>query len=156
MANKKPAVSNAVLIAVVVAVVAATGGFLYYQKISKAKPQVAVLTPEAKAYVHNLKILDSDMKAAESFAGVVGVVEITGKIKNEGDRPVGLVEIYCNFFDGYEQMVLRERVPIVSAKMGVVKPGETKPFRLAFDTIPPSWNQSMPKLTIAQLQFAND
>jgi len=152
VANKQPVLSNAIIITIVVAVVTATGGFWYYQRTAHAAPSVVVLTPEAKAYVHSLKISDSDMKAHESYAGVIGVVEITGKIKNDGDRPVSLVEIYCNFYDGYRQLVLRQRVPIV--KNGL-KPGEEKPFRMAFDTIPESWNQAMPGLVIAQMQFAN-
>jgi hypothetical protein len=155
VASKQPAVSNALIITIAIAVVATTGGFWFYQKTAHAQAPAIVLTSEAKAYVHNLKISDSDMKAHESFAGVVGVVEITGKITNGGDRPLDMVEIYCNFFDSYRQLVLRERMPIVSTKMGGLKPGETKPFRLAFDTIPASWNQGMPNLVIAQMQFAN-
>ena len=156
MASKKqPVLSNAVIITVVIAVAALTAGFWYFQKASHVAPQPVVLTPEAKAYVKSLQITGSDMKAHESFAGVVGVVEITGKIKNAGDRPVDVIEIYCNFYDTYRQLVLREKVPIVSIKMGGLKPGEQKPFRLAFDTIPASWNQAMPGLVIAQMQFAN-
>jgi hypothetical protein len=153
--NKQPVLSNAVIITVVIAVIAVTGGFWYYQRTAHAAPQPVVLTAEAKAYVRNLQISDSDMKAHESFAGVVGVVEITGKIKNAGDRPVDVIEIYCNFYDSYRQLVLRQKVPIVSLKMGGLKPGEQKPFRMAFDTIPASWNQAMPGLVIAQMQFAN-
>ena len=157
MASKKqPLLSNAVIITVVIAVMAATGGGLwFYQKVAHAAPAVTVLTPEAKAYVRSLQITESDMKAHESFAGVVGVVEITGKIKNAGDRPVDVIEIYCNFYDSYRQLVLREKQPIVSVKMGGLKPGEQKSFRMAFDSIPPSWNQSMPGLVIAQMQFPN-
>ena len=33
-------------------------------------------------------------------------------------------------------------------KMGGLKPGEEKSFRLPFDTVPESWNQSMPGLVI--------
>jgi hypothetical protein len=134
---------------------AMTGGFWYYQKTAHAAPPVIVLTPEAKAYVRSLQITDSEMKAHEGFAGVTGVVEITGKIKNAGDRPLDMIEIYCNFYDSYRQLVLRDRVPIVSTKMGGLKPGESKTFRLAFDTIPASWNQAMPALVIAQMKFAN-
>jgi hypothetical protein len=156
VSKKQPAISNATIITVAIAVVALTGaGFWYYQRVAHAAPVVVVLTPEAKAYVRSLQITDSDMKAHEGFAGVTGVVEITGKIKNAGDRALDMVEIYCNFYDTYRQLVLRERVPIVSMKMGGLKPGETKPFRLAFDTIPESWNQAMPALVIAQMQFAN-
>jgi len=153
--KKQPALSNAVIITVIIGVMALTGGFWYYQKVAHAGPAIVMLTPDAKAYVKSLQITDSDMKAHEGFAGVTGVVEITGKIKNAGERPLDMVEIYCNFYDSYRQLVLRERVPIVSVKMGGLKPGETKPFRLAFDTIPASWNQTMPGLVIAQMQFKN-
>ena len=51
-------------------------------------------------------------------------------------------------------MVLRERVPIVSRKMGKLAPGEIKNFRLAFDNVPESWNQAMPQLVIARIDFA--
>jgi hypothetical protein len=50
-------------------------------------------------------------------------------------------------------VVLRERVTIAGARAGHLAPGETKPFRLAFDNIPESWNQAMPDLVIAQIQF---
>ena len=155
MANKQSAVSNPLIITIVVAVVIATGGFWYYQKLAHRKPVPVVLTPEAKAYVRNLKITDSNMKANESFAGVIGVVEITGNIKNAGERNLNFVDIYCNFYDSYNQLVLREKSSIVGTRMGGLKPGETKAFRLAFDNIPPSWNQSIPGLISAQMQFAN-
>jgi hypothetical protein len=155
VSKKQPVLSNAAIITVVIAVAALTGAFWYYQRTAHAAPVVVVLTPEAKEYVKSLQITDSEMKANEGFAGVTGVVEITGKIKNGGDRPLDVIEIYCNFYDSYRQLVLREKVPIVSTKMGGLKPGETKPFRLAFDTIPESWNQAMPALVIAQMQFAN-
>jgi hypothetical protein len=82
------------------------------------------------------------------------VVEINGKIGNSGDRNLNTVEIYCIFYDGYGQMVLRQRVPIVIERTGELKPGETKSFRLPFDDIPQSWNQAMPQLVIAGIRFS--
>lgn len=116
--------------------------------------QNPVLTPEAKAYVHNgfLKLDNVQMGARESFAKQV-LVEITGNITNTGTRPLKLVEIYCVFHDPYGQVVLRERLPIASPRNGGLKAGETKPFRLPFDELPQSWNQSMPDLVIAQIVF---
>ena len=38
--------------------------------------------------------------------------------------------------------------------MGGLKPGETKSFRLPFDDLPQSWNQSMPQLVIAGVKFS--
>jgi hypothetical protein len=38
--------------------------------------------------------------------------------------------------------------------MGKLAPGESKPFRLAFDNVPDSWNQTMPQMVIAAIDFA--
>jgi hypothetical protein len=42
---------------------------------------------------------------------------------------------------------------VVGGSAGALAPGQTKSFRLPFDTIPESWNQVMPGLVIAQIQF---
>jgi hypothetical protein len=126
--------------------------FLYIQYVAKQAPADAPLTPEAKAYVRNLKLSDVDIKANKSYLNQM-IVEINGKIGNAGDRALDTVEIYCIFYDSYGQMVLRSRVPIVSPRMGGLKQGETKTFRLPFDEIPQSWNQAMPQLVIAGVKF---
>ena len=92
------------------------------------------------------------MSAHDSYARQ-RVVEITGNIQNNGDRALDLVEINCVFYDPYGQVVLRQRVPIVSRKAGGLTPGQTKPFRLPFDEIPESWNNVMPQMVIARIDF---
>ncbi len=124
----------------------------YVQYTSTHQPRNLELTPEAKQYVHNLKLSDVEMKANESYMKQM-VVEINGKITNNGDRAVKLVDLHCVFYDAYGQLVLRELVPIVSTRMGPLKPGEIKPFRLPFDTVPESWNHQMPSLVIAGIHF---
>jgi hypothetical protein len=42
---------------------------------------------------------------------------------------------------------------VVDGRGGAFEPGKTRPFRLAFDTVPESWNQALPVLVIAQIQF---
>jgi hypothetical protein len=129
-------------------------GLLAYMKWQDLHPPEAIgLSPDAKAYARNLQLTDVEMKATESYMKQM-VVEINGKIGNAGERPLEVVEIYCIFHDAYGQLVLRKRVPIVSGKMGGLKPGETKSFRLPFDEIPESWNQAMPQLVIAGVKFS--
>jgi hypothetical protein len=110
----------------------------------------APLTPEAKAYVRNLKLSEVSMKATESYVGQT-VTEIEGKITNADDRPVQHVDVYCIFYNAYGEVVIRERVPIVSSPL---KPGETRAFRLPFDDIPEGWNNQMPQLVIAHIDFS--
>jgi hypothetical protein len=108
------------------------------------------LAPEAKAYVRNLKLSEVSMKATESYVGQT-VTEIEGKITNSGDRIVKHADVYCIFYNAYGEVVIRERVSIASSPL---KPGETRAFRLPFDDIPEGWNNQMPQLVIARIEFA--
>jgi len=142
-------------VAIVICLVLALGiaGFVFLERASNQPPPAPPpLSAEAKAYVRNLKLGNVDMKAHESFLKQA-VVEITGEIGNAGDRVLKTVELNCVFYDPYGQVVLRQRVPIVSAQMGGVKPGESKQFRLPFDNLPESWNNAMPQLVIAGITF---
>ena len=143
--------SKTVIVAAVL--VAGAAGFWYLDRASRQPaPSPPPLTGEAKSYVSNLKLSDVDMNAHEDYFKHQ-VVEITGKIQNAGARPLQVVEINCVFYDPYGQVVLRQRVPIVSPKGGGLSPGAAKPFRLPFDTIPESWNNIMPQMVIARIDF---
>lgn len=115
-------------------------------------PPPPVLTAEAKQYLNNLALDNVHMQAAESMVNQ-RLVEILGDITNKGDRTVKLAEVTCVFRDYSGAEVKRERVAIVGQTTGTLAPGVTKPFRLAFDDLPDTWNQAMPGLVIAQIQF---
>jgi len=142
-----------VVIVIGLVLVLGLGGFLYLDLASKRPPPpLAPLTGEAREYVRNLKLADVEMKAHESYLKQ-SVVEITGSIANQGQRRLNRVEIYCVFYDPYGQVILRERVPLISPKTNGAAPGDVKPFRLAFDNVPESWNQATPQLVIAAIEF---
>ncbi len=117
-------------------------------------PPPPVLTAEAKQYLDNLALSNVHMQAAESMVNQ-RVVEILGDISNKGDRTVKLAEVTCVFSDYYGKELKRERVAIVGQTTGFAgsMPGVSKPFRLAFDDLADSWNQALPTLVIAQIQF---
>ena len=159
LADKKTATGKQsaippVAIVIGILVVAGLAGFYLLDRAArKGPPAPPPLSGEARVYVRSLQLLDVNMDAHESYLKQ-SVVEISGKIGNNGDRVLQLVEINCVFYDAYGQVVLRERVPIVNRKMGSLAPGEIKGFRLAFDSIPESWNQAMPQMIIANIVFA--
>ena len=114
-----------------------------------APPPPPVLTAEAKEYLSRLALANVHMQASESMVNQ-RVIEILGDITNHGDRVIRLAEVTCVFRDYYGKELTREHVPIIASPLG---PGQTKPFRLAFDDIGDTWNQVMPSLVIAQIQF---
>ena len=154
--EKKPASIPPVAIVIGLVLVVGGAGFWYLNRASQRPPApVAPLTGDARQYVRDghLPISEVAMEAHESYLKQQ-VVDITGKIGNSGSRVIDTAEIYCVFYDSYKQVILRERVAIVSKKMGGLAPGETKPFRLPFDNIPESWNQVLPQIVIARIEFA--
>lgn len=139
-----------VLVIVAAIALAIAGLWFYLTSQPKPAPIQPTISAEGKAYVRNLQLAKVDMKATKNYAGAA-IVEITGDITNGGNRVLERVELHCIFYDVAGQAVLRERVPIVRAPL---KPGETRTFRLPFEGIPESWNQTLPQLVIAHVAFA--
>lgn len=150
---KKPAFTISAPVVIGAIAVLLVGGVAAYLTFGPkpAPPPPPVLTQEAKDYLPNLKLSDVGLQAAESYINS-SVVEILGKIGNNGPRGIKLVQVNCVFYNVYEQEIQRQLATVVG-KHGPLRPGETKSFRLAFDNAPQGWNQAMPKLVIAQIQF---
>jgi Tfp pilus assembly protein PilX len=142
------------IVVLAIAAIGVAAALFLNSRWNRREAQRPVLTEEARAYVRGgyLELSEVEMKAKENFAQQT-LVEVTGKITNKGTRTVQLVEVNCVFHDPYGMVVLRERLSIVGGRAGGLKPGETKTFRLPFDTLPQSWNQALPDLVIAQILF---
>jgi hypothetical protein len=143
-------VGSKTAIYVLVIAVALAAGLLWF--VNRPRPAAAIepLSADAKAYVRNLQLSQVTMQATESYVKQT-VTEIEGTITNAGGRTVQHADVYCVFYNSYGEVILRERVPIVVAGL---KPGETRMFRLPFDDIPGGWNNQMPQLVIARIEFA--
>jgi hypothetical protein len=141
---------GAVAVAVILAAV------IYLERPAKPPANDTAATPEAKAYVSHLELSGVKMAASENFMQQK-VVEIQGTIANRGPRPLSVIDVYCLFSGPDGREVHRERAPILSASSsrGPLRPNTERPFRLPFDNLPEGWNQAMPKLVIARIQFAD-
>lgn len=150
MPDVKISPASIVIALAVILILGAFGWLTFGPK--PAPPPPPVLTEEARDYLEHLQLDNVHMQAAESMVNA-RVVEILGSIANKGTRTVKLAEVTCVFRDYNEKEIKRERLPIVPGTGSPLGPGDTKAFRLAFDDIPDDWNQVMPTLVIAQIQF---
>jgi hypothetical protein len=139
-----------------VAVAAILAAAIYLQRPAPKPVNDTGATAEAKAYVSHLELSGVNMVASENFMQQK-VVEIQGTIANRGTRPLAAVDVYCLFAGADGREVHRERAPILgtSAARLPLAPNEARPFRLPFDSLPEGWNEAMPKLVIARIQFAD-
>jgi hypothetical protein len=141
------------IVAAVLVTLALVAAVVYLGRPGK-RTQDEPASPEAKAYVHNLALSGVRMNASENFMRQQ-VVEIQGKIANQGPRTLRSVDVYCLFYGVDGRQLYRERVAIVPVTGAPLRPSEVRSFRLPFDTLPDGWNQAMPKMVIAHIAFSS-
>ena len=144
-----------IVIGLAVVLILGVFGWLTFGLEDPAARAAGPLPTQARDYLENLTLEDVRMQASESMANGRLIGNPRHHPGNHGTRKVKLAEVTCVFRDYGEQVVKRELVPIVGGATGsgVLYPGQARNFRLPFDNIPESWNQVMPTMVIAQIQF---
>jgi hypothetical protein len=149
-ATKRPPLT--LIVVGIIVLVGLVAGAIYLSRPAKPASESGA-SAEAMAYLPKLVLSDVSMQASENFMKQQ-VIEVNGKITDNGPRALKAVDVYCLFYGVNGQEIHRERLPIIQPKSPSLKPGETRPFRLPFDAVPDGWNQALPKMVIAQITFA--
>jgi hypothetical protein len=118
--------------------------------------------PGPPPYAANLKLSDFKMSAAENFVGAT-VSYVDGTVTNGGDKTVTHIVVEVNFKDDMGQIVQREDIPMqvlktdgpypeaVDFSVSPLAPGQSKPFRLTFESISAQWNRQYPEVQITEV-----
>lgn len=127
--------------------------------LSRSEPKSAK-TPHP--YISNIKLSNIKMSAAENFVGA-SVTYIDGTITNTGDKTLTRVMVHVTFKDSMGQVAQTEDVPLhvlqtggpypdaVDLNVSPLAPGQSKPFRLTFESISAQWNHEYPELQITDV-----
>jgi Protein of unknown function (DUF2393) len=131
----------------------------------RSTPESALGTGMASAdpYAPKLGFSGIQMSEATSFSGAK-VTYIDGQITNSGDRTVTAVTVQVGFHNDVGQFAQRLAVPLslirtrepyvdtqpVSA--APIEPGQTRDFRLIFDTVPADWDQRVPEARVISVR----
>ncbi len=148
-------VSGLVILAILGAIIA----------ISRQPPPVnpggANLAPPAP-YASKLVISHLQMSQAGSMVGGQNTY-LDGRLTNQGDRTVTGITVQIGFRGFTNQLVgkptmplalIRTREPYVDTEpvsAAPILPGQSREFRLIFDSIPQDWNQNYPEIRIIQV-----
>jgi len=113
-------------------------------------------------YAANIKFTDLKMSAAENFVGAT-VSYIDGSVSNAGSQTVTHVVVEVTFTDSMGQLAQRETVPLrvlrttgpypeaVDLGISPLAAGQSKPFRLTFESISEQWNHEYPELKVTDV-----
>jgi Protein of unknown function (DUF2393) len=120
------------------------------------------MTP-ADPYAASLPVTDVKMSEASNFAGTK-VTYVDGKITNQGQRTLSGITVQVAFRNDLKEIaqketmtlsLIRTREPYVDTQpvsAAPLKPGETREFRLIFDSVATDWNQQYPEIRVVQVK----
>jgi hypothetical protein len=117
----------------------------------------------ADPYAASLPLSGLQMSEATSFSGAK-VTYIDGQIANNGNRTITAITVQVGFHSDLGQYALRVALPLslirtrqpyvdtepVSA--APIEPGQSRDFRLIFDTVPPDWNVQYPEIRVISVR----
>jgi hypothetical protein len=117
----------------------------------------------ADPYAANLPISGLQMSEATSFSGAK-VTYIDGQITNNGNRTLTAITVQVGFHSDVGQYALRVALPLSLIRIrqpyvdtgpvsaAPIEPGQSRDFRLIFDTVPPDWNVQYPEIRVINVR----
>ncbi|HVT80657.1 MAG TPA: DUF2393 family protein [Phycisphaerae bacterium] len=124
-------------------------------------PAVPTTLQPPDAYAASLPLTNLAMSESSSFSGGK-VTYLDGHIQNTGSRTITAITVQVVFNNDTEMPPSIQTLPLTLVRMtqpyidtepvsaDPLKPGDSKDFRLAFDSVPDNWNQQMPEVRIIQ------
>ena len=121
-------------------------------------PNTTGMAP-ADPYAANLNIGGLQMSEATSFSGAK-VTYIDGQITNHGNQTLTAITVQVGFHSDVGQFaqrlafpltLIRTRQPYVDLQpvsAAPIEPGQSRDFRLIFDTVPSDWNLQYPEIRV--------
>jgi hypothetical protein len=149
--SSKRTIAIAVAVVIVIAVV--------FAFLLRSQPKTASGPP---SYAASLKLSDLKMSAAENFVGAT-VSYVDGTITNSDGKTVTHVIVQVLFKDELGQLAQREDIPMqvlktsgpypeaVDFSVSPLGPGQSKTFRLTFESISAQWNRQYPEIQITDV-----
>jgi hypothetical protein len=143
----------AIAVAVVIAVAVIAALLLRSQPKSTSGPP---------PYAASLKLSDFKMSAAENFVGAT-VSYVDGTVTNTGDKTVMHAMVEVKFKDDMGQIAQREEILLqvlkttgpypeaVDFSVSPLGPGQSKTFRLTFESISAQWNRQYPEIQVTDV-----
>jgi hypothetical protein len=144
-------------IGIAVGVVVAIVAILFLISRTEQKPP-----SNPHPYSANVKFSDLKMSAAENFVGAT-VSYVDGTVTNAGNQTVTHAVVEVTFKDSMGQLAQRETVALrvlqtsgpypeaVDLNVSPLAAGQSKPFRLIFESISAQWNHEYPELKVVDV-----
>jgi len=149
--------------AIVLSIAAAALLLNLRQTGSRSNEAVAPINAPLDPYAANLPLTGLAMSESANLAGGK-VTYLDGTIANTGSRTVTSVTVQVLFRDAAQEVaqnenqplrLIRAREPSIDVEplsAAPLKPGDSRPFRLVFDSVKPDWDGAYPEIRILHVE----
>src|SRR5579862_3782193 len=106
---------------------------------------------EEQSYAANIHLLGIEYSQSENLLNQE-FTYATGKISNDGNRPIRALELTVEFHDQFNQVVLREAQRVIDVTAAPLPAGQQRDFQVTIQQhIPSTWNQQYPSIRVTGL-----
>jgi len=138
------------------------GGLIFILDRGKSAPSITPISAPLDPYAASLSITHLAMSESSNLAGGK-VTYLDGQIVNQGSRTVTAVSaqvLFRNFAhevawnETQPLQIIRARDPYIDTEpvsAAPLLPGDQRDFRLAFDTVPDSWDGAYPEIRVVRV-----
>lgn len=149
------AISAAVILAI-------AGGLILFLSRGKTATTVTPISAQPDPYAASLPISNLSMSESSNLAGSK-VTYLDGQIANQGSRTITAISVQVLFRDYAHEVawnetqplqIIRTRDPYVDTEpvsAAPLRPGDQRDFRLAFDSVPDSWDGAYPEIRVVHV-----
>lgn len=106
--------------------------------------------PAEQAYARHLEFQGLHMSRFGNMFNQ-DVTYLSGKVVNEGDRPLQDIQVTVEFRNAQNQVVLRETLRALGSHPAPLTAGESRDFQLGFEQVPDDWNMQYPSVRVTGL-----
>jgi hypothetical protein len=119
----------------------------------QAPEKALPMGPAEQAYAEHIHFSAPTMGRAANFLNQE-VTFIFGTVSNDGTRPIRQIEVTVEFRDPFNQVVLRDKQRLLNPGAAApLAPNDHQDFQLSYETVPATWAQSYPTITVTGLDL---
>lgn len=153
---KPKGAATGVTLAIVVALLLLAAVFYFMPRSPRAAPPKPGAEVPQQPTPGQIQLQNVNMAKAPTG----GSLDLDGTMTNDGPQNINGIAVDVVFQGANGAVVGTQRAPVIGLKKqgdtfaqddlvkNPIKPGDTRPFRVTVDHVPPGWNNDMPELRI--------
>jgi len=117
------------------------------RRATGAKSQGLPFGPAEQAYAGSIHFDGLNLSRSSNLLNQE-FTYVNATISNNGSRTLGGLDVAIEFYDPFNQLILRDTERLIQPTSAPLGPGQQRDFQVTLEHVPPEWNQQAPVIRI--------